>query len=81
MLLWGSLLARLEAAGVGVRRPYRQGLGCGYWLPPADARGPQRFGLLRHLLARLEATGVGVTRPHRQGLGRGYGLAATDYRS
>jgi hypothetical protein len=36
---------------------------------PADARGPQRLGLVGRLLTRLDPARVGVSRPHSQDLG------------
>jgi hypothetical protein len=74
------LLARLEAAGVGVTRQDSTDLGRGYGHATVDARGAQRLGQLSRLLARLEAAGVGVTRRDSTDLGRGYGHAIADAR-
>ncbi|CZR50573.1 uncharacterized protein PAC_00447 [Phialocephala subalpina] len=81
--LLSSLLARLEAAGVGVGGQDGAALGRGHWRAAADAQGAQRLGLLSSLLARLEAAGVGVGVGGQDGaaLGRGHWRTAIEHRS
>jgi len=73
-VLFGRLLARRQAAGVGLNGRDGQALGRGGGFGFADAQGPFELGLVGRLLAGRQTAGVGLKGRDGQALGGRDGL-------